>query len=334
MNDYGELLSSISKELNILKGENESEPEWMARIVYSAVGQVALASLFDVREDNEPVTITHFKSRVENLFGCYLSMFPELKSVFISTPAEISSEIYDALVQTGCLYHAPNRITSAVYKFGGNDGVLFMRGAPLNKDVYRSGLGAYLPKADNHDRNTIASVYGVVSDSLHVQWKNLTSIIAWTNVTFSSKVEYLRTDPPFSRGYFKDTPDQDGRISILRTGMSGSYIYYFYQNIDGIIRTSQIPAWLVDNYEYRRISNCCLYARGTLPSACYHVDGNIVYLRLRYLLPPAEQNLIQLYSWPKAYVVPFTGFNRIISMPVFFAIKQELEQIGYQFTEE
>ena len=306
----------------------------MARVVYSAIGQLALASLFDVQEDNAPISITHFKRRIENLFNSYLSMYPEMKSTFSISADELSDEMYDIFVKTGCIYHSPNRITSSAFKVGANRDTQFFRGAPLNKSLFRSGLGAYLPVSDGKGHDPISSVYGVSLESLSEQWRSLSRAITWSSTTFSSKVEYLRTEPPFSRGYFKDTPDKSGKISLLRTGLPGSYIYFFYRYVDGKTATSQIPAWLVDNYEYRRISNCCLYSMGSLPPSCYHIDGEIVCLRLQYLFPPAEQNMLRLYSWPKSYVSPFSGFNRILSKPVFLAIKAEYEKIGYQFVEE
>ena len=334
MNDYGGLLSSISKELNIQKGNNEKEPEWMARVIYSAIGQMSLASLFDVQEDNAPISITHFKRRVENLFRCYLSMFPDTRPIFSTTAEELSDEIYNIYVQAGCIYHSPNRITSSAFRAGANRNTQFVRGSSLNRPVFRSGLGAYLPVNDSKACDSITSVYGISSEPLSDQWRHLTQLITWSSTAFTSKVEYLRMEPPFSRGYFKDQPDKSGEISLLRTGFPGAYFYFFYRFSDGEIITSQIPTWLVENHEYRRISNCCLNAIGSLPPSRYHMDGEVVNLRVQYLFPPAEQNMLCLYSWPKSYVSPFSGFNLILSKPAFLAIKAEYEKIGFQFVEE
>lgn len=334
MSDYAGLLSGISKELNIARGPNEPSLKWMARVIYSAVGQVALASLFDLQEDNTPVSIIHFKRRIELLFCSYLSIYPEVQKVFAITPEKLSSEMYNTLESNGCIYHSPNRISYSAFKCGGNHDIHFLRGAPLNKAVFRSGLGAYLPQQNTTIQNTILSLFNISSTPLADQWKQITRDLVWSATAIPAKAEYLRTAPPFSRGYFSEKPDRDGRISLLRTENDGPYMYFFYRFTNGMISASQVPIWLTDNYEYRKLSNCCLHSLGSLPPAIYHIDGDIVNLQLQYLYPPAEQNMIQLYSWPDVFASPFSGFNRILSKPVFLAIQAEFEKIGYQFIEE
>ena len=334
MNKYNNLLSSISEELNISKGTEESTDNWKARITYSAISQLSIASLYDVQEDDTPISITHFKRRVETLYSSYLSMYPELKSIFKISPEAFSEEIYNIMLQAGYIYHSPNRITASAFRIAESGQVAFVRGIPLNQKVFRSGLGAYLPRKGVDNVSTVASMFGLQRISLTEYWRKVTSNIIWSEASFSSKTEYLRTVPPFNKGYFKDQPDTDGRISLLRTGMAGSYIYYFYCYKSGKIYGMQIPAWQVENYEYRALSNGCIHSIGNLPPTFYHVDQSVVSLRLQYLYPPAELNLIRLYSWARSYEGSFSPFNHTMSYPVFLAIKEEFERIGYSFSEE
>ena len=65
MKKYDSLLCRISDEMNILQGASESQDSWKARVIYSALGHMAIASLHDIQEDGSPVSITHFKRRVD-----------------------------------------------------------------------------------------------------------------------------------------------------------------------------------------------------------------------------------------------------------------------------
>lgn len=337
MNKYNKLLSRIASDLNILKGSSESVDAWKARIVYSAIGHMAFASLYDVQEDDNPVSITHFKRRVEKLYNSFISMYPELKTVFLIQADELADEIYNVFLQAGCLYHSPNRITATVPQVACSNQIAFMRGTALKQKVFRSGLGAYLPALKpTGDSITVTDLFCLQRSTLSSLWERTVTNIKWSEITLSTKTEYLRTTPPYNSGYFKEQPDKDGRISILRTGMPGSYLYYFYTYQANKILGMQIPAWQVDNVDnsaYRTLSNCCIYSEGHLPPAIYHVDQGIVSLRLQYLYPPSELNMIKLYSWPLRYY-NFGSFNRILTGSVFFAIKSELERIGYGFVEE
>ena len=265
------------------------------------------------------------------LYDSYLSIYPELKSIFVIDADNLSQTFYDILLRAGCIYHSPNRITASAPCAANSCNIMFVRGMPLKQRIFRSGLGAYLPLDDTVSSVTAAEMFGLQSLTLSDFWNNAVSNISWSVINLPAGAEYLRTTPPFSTGYFQELPDEDGRISILRTGMPGSYLYYFYTWRDNRLLGMQIPSWQANNYEYRMLSNSCIYSEGNLPPAIYHVDNNIVRLKLQYLYPPSEQNMIRLYSWPARYIHPFSNFDFILALPVFTAIKSEFERVGYKF---
>ncbi len=67
MKQYTGLLRNIASELNISRGSTESEDSWKARVIYSVLGRMAYASLWDVTEDLQPVSIAHVKKRIHKL---------------------------------------------------------------------------------------------------------------------------------------------------------------------------------------------------------------------------------------------------------------------------
>lgn len=146
--------------------------------------------------------------------------------------------------------------------------------------------------------------------------------------------QYLRTVPPFNRGYWVDKPDTSGEISIARTGFPGGRIYYLYQTHGTKLQVSQLPGWQTENYNYRSLAVGNLYTRKVLPETVYSVDGELVTLKIGYLYPPAEMNLIKLYSWPLSYSGFPHDFNRTMNRDVFEELRYFFEQLGYSFKEE
>ena len=144
----------------------------------------------------------------------------------------------------------------------------------------------------------------------------------------------MRMKGSFRKGYWTDEIDNTGRVSLLRTNGNDIKIYYFYKVLDGEIYTSQLPTWEVENGNYRNLSNACLAVYDALPKTRYHIDGNIVKITINYLYPPAELNLIKLYSWPESFINLPHDFRRIMDKNIFYLMKQILEEKGYMFEEE
>ena len=316
MND---LLLTISNELNILRSNDESFDSWSSRVIYSAVGHIAIASLYDIQEDGQPVSIVHFKNRITNLFSCYKSIYPQLQNID-------RDEIYELMLQTGYVYHFSERLIAPVYKVSKVGNIKFIRGNKLCDSVFRSGLGAYTINDYDEDITEFALMFGLSRMTLTEYWEKLTSNIKWHEENFLTVTQYLRMEPPFTYGYFMNSPYKDGRISLMRTGFNGAFLYYLYHYEGEKLFVKQVPSWK----DSRLISNACINSTGNLPPTIYEVDSDkhIVKLTLQYLFPKAELNLIKLYSWPGKNI-----FNYIMSYPVFVSIKQEFERMGYKFTE-
>ena len=66
----------------------------------------------------------------------------------------------------------------------------------------------------------------------------------------------------------------------------------------------------------------------------YHIDGELVTLRIGYLFPPDELNLIKLYSWPLSYIAFPHDFSRMMVREVFEELRVFFEFRGYCFKEE
>lgn len=332
MKKYNQLLTRISKEYSISRGKNENENSWKTRIIYSLLGQMALASLFDIDEDEE-ISVVHLKRRVNDVLHSYIDMYDEISNNFPIERSEIAEEIYEIYLKTGVIYHSPHRVKLATKSESVQNEIKFTRGHSLEEKQMISGLGTYNIVSHYDSETLVEEMFLLENGTLEEKWRMYSRTKQWQEYDSDSKIDYLKTTPSFSRGYWVDKPDKNA-ISILRVGPRGMQTYYLYKYEGETLFVSQLPQWQVEDYNYRSIANARLAADGVLPPTVYKYDGDIVHISFGYLPPPAELNLWKLYSWPKnCYSFP-SDFNRICSRKVFEALKEVMSHQGYRFKEE
>ena len=331
MNKYNKLLLEVARKYNIVKGTQETERDWKVRLVYSICGMMAYASLWDESED-ETVSLDHLKRKIGTTFANYKSMYPELEQNLLYTTEELEKEIADIFVNAGVVYHRPYQIISAMKHEEAFGNILFQRGIAINDISYVSGIGFYSKQNDATNSSDTKAMFGLEQENLLDLWHETVAAASWKpNVSFEYHIEFLRLNPPFTKGYWVDKPDKTGVISILRAGRSGLQLYYLYRYLDKTIEVSQLPQWQMEKHNYRTLASACLLAYGTLPPIEYLEDGALVHLRMNYLLPPRELEFLKLYSWPETCVKFPCDFRRKLSGDVFTAIKSILSEEGYEF---
>ena len=335
MDRYNGLLRKISDEYGIKQGKTENESMWKARIVYTLLGQMGLSSLYDEYPE-EIVSITHFKSRIKTILKTYIELYPnDLSSVFIADDKDFADEIYEVYLKTGHFYHINFNIRSAKENSASYHGVELLRGYSPEIKHNVSGLGNYQKTNHEDDPASVVRMFRLSENDLATSWNILvTNTAEWRKMQPDADTEYLRMEPPFTRSYWINRPYKDKGVSIMRSGMTGKQIYYLYRYDGKDILVHQLAEWQTADAEYINLSNACLYVNGVLPSTRCHDDGDIIHVRLHYLLPPAKLNLIKLYSWPDNLGNITSPFNRIMNRDVFEMIKDILSLQGYQFEKE
>ena len=330
MDKYNELLSKVSRQYHIFRGNQETADEWKTRLVYSMCGMMAYASLWDDTE--EPISIVHLKRRIRSMLSSYKSLYSELSGTLPYTSEKLEEEITNQFLSAGVVYHRPNRIVAAKKSEENFGGVLFQRGIALDNISCVSGIGFYSKQEGGTNPYNVKTMFGLEQENLQTLWETTLAAASWeSNPAFEFGTEYLRLKPPFSRGYWVNEPDKTDIISILRTGMKGSQMYYLYRYVDGALEVSPLPQWQVENYNYRTFACACLSNYGTLPPIEYVEDGALVHIRMNYLLPPRELEFLKYYSWPEICTSLPCDFRRKLSVEVFEAIKNILSNEGYEF---
>lgn len=330
MDKYNGLLSKVSRQYHILRGKQETDNEWKTRLIYSICGMMAYACLWD--DSEEPISIVHLKRKIRSILASYKSMYPELSETLPCTSEELEDEITNQFLSVGVVYHRPNRIAPSKKHEEQFGGVLFQRGVALDSISCVSGIGFYSKQTGGTNPNNIKTMFGLEQENLQTLWQTIVSTASWeSNPSFEYGIEYLRLKPPFSRGYWVNDQDKTGVVSILRTGMKGSQLYYLYRYIDAALEVSPLPQWRVEAYNYRTLACACLTTYGTLPPIEYTEDGALVHIRMNYLLPPRELEFFKFYSWPEICTSLPCNFRRKLSVEVFAAIKNVLSDEGYEF---
>lgn len=345
MNRYKHFLQKVADELHIRKGNEENDLSFQCRIVYSVMGRMAIASLWDTLEDgalpgDEPVSIVRLKKRIDQIAFGYMELYPELKSVLRNEVLqEIKDEIYQTYLKSGYFYHNPYRIAPCAPCGSAVGNVWLTRGLPLGQEQYCSGLGTYQLTSDGMERLiSVEEMFQLYQNSIVMPWRELASDAVWSPFQVDSTVRFLKLAPPFRTGYWSEKPDK-GIVSMCMVATEGAPRYYLYQTDGGEVYASPIPEWLLmnpinENANNRLFSNSLLANLGTLPPTKFHMDGQVVSISIEYLYPAMELNLVKLYSWPQSFHRPQSPFSRIMDSNVFLAIRETMENKGYRFQEE
>lgn len=343
------LLSDISNFLQIYSNITESQLSFRKRLIYSAIGRMALCSIWDNVDDNQKenesyneikASITYFKRRVENLQKYYQELFPELTNQFLNLN-EVFLSMY---LDNGWLYHSSNWLYPAIEKTVVFGGIKFIRGniTPTSR-VIMSGLGMYEKgNFPNDEFEDFCKTFHFTED-YRKYVNNLLNEVQWNSFNIQENTEYLRLNGNYTRGYWKNLPDSDGKISLLRIGQPGNRLYYFYKYENDSYYVSSIPNWATENREYVRIAIGLMLLNNKWPGYTVKIDGNLAFLRFNYLLPPPELNFFKFYSWPDinysennndlmvrfANLVEWNSdFERIMTIDVFNAFNKILSKIG------
>ncbi len=335
MTRYGKLLETIAKDLSIRQGKTENTASYAARLVYSAVGMLMLAALHDRIErepnDEDMVSVTHLKQKGKDILRAYIKMYSNFLP--IEDADKLIDYFYDVYAASGYLYHTAYYVAPAVYKNAVSQGVSLCRGISLHLPVRMSGLGLWQSTEEADAPTSISEMFCLSDLTLEQQWNQLISRAKWEKSEQPDGLQYLNTRS-FQKGYWLDQPEKNIQISVTRIGMTGTEIYYLYRMEQDTLYLSQLPSWMTEENGQFLILNACLRANGTLPPIRVRNDGSIVHLQIAYILPPAENTLLHLYSWPASYTNIPDNFARIMCTEVYHALKPVYEVIGFQFQEE
>ncbi len=335
-----DFITTIAEELHI---PYSSDPDSICRVVYSIAGKMALASLWDHVQNEETISIQYLKNRIQQVFEAYSYLYPSIIPLLTDNWSFLAKEIFSLYIRTGHIYHSPYKLSPAIPQSCQQKRICLYRGITPGSHLYMSGLGYYMVQS-SQDTPIQDTVFDIQTQSFADYLKECLSYSEWESIECSEKAQFLRLEPSFANGYWKDSPDEN-KISLVRYG-EPNRIYAFYRYHDGQYQQKAIPTWRLRDFmaedsnncnEYRRIATALLMGYSTLPAIKVSIKPKLAHIHLGYRLPPSEETFFQLYSWPLDY--DFSdhsphAFMRIMSMDVYTVFKAKLIDLGYHFVEE
>lgn len=334
------LIRTIGTQLNI---PYTSDRERACQIIYSVTGKMALASLWDQSEQEDDISIQHFKRRARKVLDAYSAVYPSVKFLIPDEKGGLIDDIYDIYYRTGYFYHSAHRISPAAPVMAVYQNCVLHRGTVPDAPLFMSGLGFYAVRKETAE-TPVAAMFDLQTQPYDAYLEEILNSSQWEIAKFPDDAEYLRLDPPFQRGYWQQQAIRDGRITLVRYG-SPNKLFAFFKYENGVSQQKMIPHWRLcndhsqdpENYEeYRRIATALLMRTGTLPTIKIKKATDFVEISVGYRLPPTEEAFFRLYSWPSSYDISPQSqklFTRKMANAVYPVFRYHLESLGYRILE-
>lgn len=339
-----DIFSRLSKDMSVLRGTQEDVDAWRRRLIYSALGKLALASVWD-NEEGLP-SVQHFLKSIAERQPYYLQILGAAAD-YLEDSSLLCDEVYNIYLDAGAFYHKKNHLAPAVSCSASEGEIIFLRGCNPLAAYLMSGLGEYSisPVGTQH-------YYPSVCDMFHLH-RPLMSLARecetdakWKNANFPDASEFLTMHytEPEKNVCWSQKPDEDTAFSLMRIPLAVSYNYYLYRKSPNGWQWSQLPAWQTNPItgasntpEWLALANGILMLNNSLPPVQCVGDMNLMTVSFPYLLPPMEETFFKLYSWPMPNMALNRSPQRVtrqMATPVYRAFKSVMESLGYFFEEE
>lgn len=328
-------LDIIAKELNIEKDKSEKDVEWYRRVVYSAVGRMALATLWNENDKGE-ISVRSLKRTTYELLKAYESIVPEINSTsnYGECTVMLCASILSTMESAGFFYHRADYYRIAKTKNIKMGEVNFCRGIYATESCYMSGLGAYTKVANaEENEGTFLSL-----EKPQFVLQKLIESASWRECDFEKgKVEYLKMEEPFKKGYWMDQPNFKFQYSLARIKKEREAFlqtYYLIRNTSDGMKAAELPAWVSEDRNYTLLSTALLQYYQQMPPVIIKHGDKIAKMEIGYILYPDVEKLILAYSWPKRYDGEDRPFSRIIPKSLSGTLKKILVDTGYNVRED
>jgi predicted transposase YbfD/YdcC len=316
-------IKEVSEQLNIKKEIYETDAQWHSRLSYSLVSGHMLAALYNFDDDSQTydsdadktVSMQHVLKRGE---GLNIAIGVEHNCDYIR----------GLLIKTGYILHKSNRLTYPLKTIANDGSISFVRGTAPWANVYFSGVGLYKPNCESSDMS-IEKMFGVMEYDVDEWYASFEKRLKWNVVSeIPQNVEFLNINDNAKKGYWQTREPKNG-TTLCRTKDSGEKEYSIIRITD-IIEKSILPSWQTEDGEYCRIAIALRRASNNAPIATTTSKTHTVEIGIDYLLPTAEQNFFELFSWANE---ENSRWQRTVAIEIYPTLKRMLERLGYKISE-
>jgi len=318
------LISEISKVLKILREPYEDDAAYQWRVKYSVIGLQILASLYDKNNDfpaddvvDNSVSHQHVTVRASKLAQIFGVSDIDTGRVL---------KLYKA---TGFILSKRNRLTYSQPTFSCVGEVCLARGVHPSIAIGISGL-CMLTNHSANDGVATEKMFNLPTIGI-LQWfeRFAKTFVCQKPLPDKDDIEYLNINEPVNKGYWSGNPPTQGNQTLCRT--TDKLNYWIAEGTSDGVKCALLPEWRTRGSEYYRIAIAMRVLANNPPRMRMKKYRSTAVLEYNYLLPPAEQNFLELCSWRKdENDVPYRQrLRRIITIGLSPAIIALFEKMGY-----
>lgn len=335
----------IAKDLKISRFPNETENDFIGRVIYSALSEWIKASTFDRKiDDQEGVTDVgctkhHVTRKCGDILDAFLEVYPQIKSYFFPSdekePKPIQ-EIQKRLFLGGVLVSGENntvQLSQEKYGYISNH-FYFERGNFFQMGKQVSGLGCYT--------NTISEDFHIsqIDELFFIPPKNAEETFQHFYQLMDEKFETFSTVPEFWKFFDYSSNKrfhnswvnhfhEKGKITVYKNSNSPlDYGLAKYSN--GKLSFAKFPSHIAETKEIRRILYGLRAIENNPCQASLKLKGDSVNLEFYTSLPQREQTLLYMMAWPVRSMYDRTQY--IAPIEFLPTIKKMLNNLNVNFT--
>jgi hypothetical protein len=324
------LINEITRNLGIFRELCEDEATHQWRVKYSVIGLQLLASLYDKNDD-----IPSGEDAEDTVSHQYVTgRAKKLASIFAvsETDAERILELYK---ETGFVLTKRNRLTYPNTTLSCVGDVCLARGIHPSDAIGVSGLCMLVKPNKVAEISSVQEMFSLSEIDI-IQWfkKFEKSITNWKSLTNEDDVNYLNINESANKGYWNGSQPKRGQQTLCRTSDMLNY-WLVKSTLDGI-KCSLLPSWATREGEYYRIAIALRVLANNSPLLRIKKHQSTFNVAYDYLLPPAEQNFVEVCSWRKNETdAEYTQrLHRVFEISLYTVITELFSRMGYTIEEE
>ncbi|MDR0920398.1 MAG: hypothetical protein LBM93_14325 [Oscillospiraceae bacterium] len=281
-----EILKKIALDLNIKKGNSETEELWLYRVLCSYIGINVLAASFDYPDEiiktntNITISMQHLTHRAEKLL-----------KVFNFTPIDIE-KICKLYKKTGYLLHKNNRYTYPKLTCGTENNFTFFRGSPPSQRNFVCGLIPYAINSMIKTSTSLEKMFLLNTENSSDYVEKFLKNIKWEyvnqlpeNIVYANLKKGTK-DCWTEKSIFKNN------LAVCKSEFNGIPEYFLLKTENDSYFRYVFSEWETKQGIYRRV---ILSLRDN--KLLIEKDGEIIKLNTNSLLPFYEQNFFELITW-------------------------------------
>ena len=334
----------IAKDMKISRFPNDTENDFIGRVIYSALSEWIKASTFDRKiDDQEGVTDVgctkpHVTRKCGDILDAFLEVYPQIESYFFPSdekePKPIQ-EIQKRLLLGGVLVSGENNtVQLSQEKYGYiSDHFYFERGNFFQMGKQISGLGCYTNTiSEDVHISQIDELFFIPSENAEETFHSFYQLMEGKFETFLTVPEYWKFFDFSSKRSFHNSWvghfNEEGKITAYKNS-NNPLDYGLVKYSNGELAIAKFPSHIAETKEIRRILYGLRAIENNPCQAKLTLNSDSVNVEFYTSLPQREQTLLHMMAWPVRSMYDRTQY--IVPIEFLPIIKKMLNNLNVNF---